>query len=291
MIRKATAIFALVIGFAAPAWAQVGIGVGVGVGVGGNATGGSASTGAATGIGNSAVVGSGNSASSSSVNSTIRNDNRDSNTNVYAPSTTIGVRSGDVRNDNRDTNINGQQQGQGQKQGQKQGQGQKQKVDGSGNSTVSIEGDRTEIPGQAPAIFSPNLVAAPETCMGSMSAGGGAGFGGTSFGINFGTTWKSVDCERRMYAKALVALGPQYVTAALVLLSNNSEVEQALVNAKIVIPGKTGPETASATIQGAVKQEKRDVPSMTDNRPTETAATPLQTALYDLGMASAIQGL
>lgn len=130
----------------------------------------------------------------------------------------------------------GQHQGQGQIQGQGQDQGQGQgQVQGNKNS-IKIEGDRTEIPAQAPAVFSPNLTASPEACMGSVSGGGGAGFNGISFGFNMGMTWKNEDCERRAYAERVRAIGD--VDVARALLQGSPMVAEAYRKAGKPVAGE-----------------------------------------------------
>ena len=132
--------------------------------------------------------------------------------------------SGNSRNTNRNTNQNDntnvnrnsnrQGQGQGQLQGQRQGQ------IGSVSTDVSVSGD--EFPRQAPPASAPNLVAAPETCMGSSAVGVSSPFGG----VSVGTTYKSNDCELRMFARSLMSLGQP--EAALALLAQNEKVAVAL---------------------------------------------------------------
>ena len=148
-------------------------------------------------------------------NSSNRNTNRNQNDNT---------------NVNLNRNSNQQSQGQGQLQGQRQGQGQGQSqgsttsgnVQGGntqGGTDVSIE---TDVPRQAPPAFAPNLVAAPETCMGSSAVGVSSPFGG----VSVGTTYKSDDCELRMFARSLMSLGQP--DAALALLAQNEKVAAAL---------------------------------------------------------------
>lgn len=115
-------------------------------------------------------------------------------------------------------------QGQKQKQGQAQGQGQSQ----SSKQNTSVDASQ-DSPRQAPPAFAPNLVAAPETCMGSTAIGASTPFGG----VAIGTTYKSDDCELRMFARSLSALGQN--EAALALLAQNPKVAAALrtVGAKL----------------------------------------------------------
>ena len=169
------------------------------------------------------------------------------------------------------TNTNQQGQLQGQIQGQKQGQAQDQQQSLRNTSTnkngqaqsvnngqtvapaqktsVNIEGD--EFPRQAPPAFAAALTAAPETCMGSTSVGASSPFGG----VSFGTTWKSGDCELRMFARALASLGQSQ--AALILLAHGNEgVARALRAAGIQIPGAESSVKADAVVtnRGEVTQ-------------------------------------
>ena len=145
-------------------------------------------------------------------NSRNRNINRNDNTNVNV---------NENRNSNRNTNR--QSQGQGQLQGQRQGQGQGQGQVNQPQQTISGDSYNVEAPPrQAPPAIAPNLTAVPETCMGSAAVGASTPFGG----VSFGSTYKSEDCELRMYARALMALGKN--DAALALLAQNAKVAEAL---------------------------------------------------------------
>lgn len=156
--------------------------------------------------------GSANQSQSINDSGNSRNTNRNRNENV---------------NENRNTNRNTNRQGQGQKQGQQQGQRQGSTTSGNvqGGNTVggsSVSVDSGDVPRQAPSAHAPNLVAAPETCMGSSAVGVSSPFGG----VSVGTTYKSDDCEIRMFARSLMALGQK--EAALALLAQNAKVAAAL---------------------------------------------------------------
>ena len=96
-------------------------------------------------------------------------------------------------------------------------------------SSNTIEGDSVRVYATAPSAFAPALTSAPETCFGSTSAGASGGNGIFGFGLSFGTTWKSDDCELRMFARSLQALGE--TKAALALLAQNEKVAAALKEA------------------------------------------------------------
>jgi hypothetical protein len=117
---------------------------------------------------------------------------------------------------------------------------------GSANTNVTVEGDREQI---APA-YAPGLVAAPETCMGSVAGGGSF----LPFGLSFGTTYKSNDCELRMFARSLQSLG--HMTAATLLLATNEEVAKALIDAGYPLPDNRRPKP-KVVVQG-VSEYKAD---------------------------------
>jgi len=93
----------------------------------------------------------------------------------------------------------------------------------------TIQGDTVKVYAPAPSAFAPALTSAPETCFGSTSAGASGGNGIFGFGLSFGTTWKSDDCELRMFARSLQSLGEN--KAALALLAQNEKVAAALKEA------------------------------------------------------------
>lgn len=210
----------------------------------GGAGGSAAAAASATG---GSVVGSGNSANS--------------NVNVNDLSN---------RNYNQDVNVlhQGQGQRQGQVQGQQQGQGQGQHQSNKNKvtNTVTVEGDKTEIPAQAPAIFSPNLTSSPEACMGSISGGGGAGFNGISFGFNLGSTWTNQECQDRMNARTLSALG-QNQAALEYMAAQNPNVAAALKRAGVKVAMNEEKDKvatvvpAGSAVPAAVKVEKKDAPA------------------------------
>lgn len=110
-----------------------------------------------------------------------------------------------------------------------------------GDSNVSV--DTGSDVRQAPPAYAPGLVAAPETCMGAVSGGVSSPFGG----VSFGSTYKSDDCELRMFARSLYALG--YRDAALLLLAQNAKVRKALEDSGTVLPGK--PAASAPALIGA----------------------------------------
>jgi len=102
------------------------------------------------------------------------------------------------------------------------------------NAPTSIAGDKVEVYASAPAVYAPALTSSPEACMGSTSMGGSGGNGIMGFGLSFGNTWKSEDCELRMFARSLQALG-EPVAALTLLAQNNPKVLAALLAAGVKI--------------------------------------------------------
>lgn len=133
-----------------------------------------------------------------------------------------GGQGGNAYGQNKNSNHNNQ--GQGQSQTGINGQGQTQGLVNQPGQT--IEGDNVKVYAPAPSIGLPALAVAPETCMGSVSAGGSGGNGMLGVSLGFGYTWKSRDCELRMYARALQMLGAN--VAAIHLLAQNEDVARAL---------------------------------------------------------------
>jgi hypothetical protein len=145
---------------------------------------------------------------------------------------------------------------QGQLQDQGQGQGQSQSI--YVGDPAPVDPKVVTIPNPAPPVFSPNLVAVPETCMGSVSMGGSASTGPIAFGLNFGKTYVDPDCTLRMYARAVASIGDNDVARAL--LAQNDKVAQAY--AAVGRPVKTAavaPSTVPAAVQEGVQKEKREV--------------------------------
>ena len=82
------------------------------------------------------------------------------------------------------------------------------------NRSISVSNN--SIPRQAPSMGAPGLAAAAiETCLGSVSIGAS----GPGAGLSFGTTVPDDNCNARLNARALQALG--HPSAAIVLLCQN----------------------------------------------------------------------
>ena len=108
----------------------------------------------------------------------------------------------------------------------------------TGAVAVTVEGSKGDTyiaPAQernpvATAYAAP-LTSSPETCMGSSSGG----VQGGAIGISVATTWESVKCDRRMFARALDSLGMR--KAALALLCLDADVASAMKAAELSCPG------------------------------------------------------
>lgn len=136
------------------------------------------------------------------------------------------------RNYNKNTNTNtNSYTGSNTSVNNLQGGASTSQVEGyvGGTYDNTIQGDMVKVYAPAPSAFAPALTSAPETCFGSTSAGASGGNGIFGFGLSFGTTWKSDDCELRMFARSLQALGES--KAALALLAQNEKVAAALKEA------------------------------------------------------------
>ena len=102
------------------------------------------------------------------------------------------------------------------------------------NSQPSVTRTKGRLSTTASAI-APGLTAAGvHSCAGSTSAAGG----GTGFGFSFGTTYEMQECNRRAYAATLMGMGQN--AAALALVCNNPEVQNALNLTGVTCPQQRG---------------------------------------------------
>lgn len=191
---------------------------------------------------------------SASSNAQVNGSGNSNNTNVVAPSIKNSNEQGQSQSTSvRNSNEQGQFQGQGQ--GQKQGQGQGQ----NNGQNISYKTDYAAAP---PSMGVSALVAAPETCMGSIAGSLTGGNGIIGAGIGLGKTYESVNCNRRMNArylmqKAQMTGDARYLVAVDALLAQDEDVAKAFAAAGIEIPGVT---------------KKAEV------TPTPTAVAPAQTS-------------
>lgn len=85
------------------------------------------------------------------------------------------------------------------------------------------------------AAIAPGLTAAGvHSCAGSTSGA----FGGQGISLGFGTTYEMVECNRRAYAATLQGMGQN--AAALALICNNAEVQNALNLTGVACPQQRG---------------------------------------------------
>jgi hypothetical protein len=89
---------------------------------------------------------------------------------------------------------------------------------------VTVEGDTYQAQERNPVAtaYAAPLTSSPETCMGSSSGG----VQGASFGVSIASTWESVKCDRRMFARALDGMGKR--NAAIALLCLDADVKKAM---------------------------------------------------------------
>ena len=100
-----------------------------------------------------------------------------------------------------------------------------------------------------------------ETCMGSTSIGAGWSGGG----VSFGTTWRDSACVRRLDARELKNIHPNFALAAKELMCDSDKVYEAFKRAGmpcVTQPDKepAKPETVSAT-KPTIKQRNLEVSS------------------------------
>lgn len=108
-------------------------------------------------------------------------------------------------------------------------------VQDQSNRGISV--NNNSVPRQAPAVGAPGLAAAAiETCLGSVSIGAS----GPGAGLSFGTTVPDDNCNARLNARALQALG--HPSAAIVLLcQNDPNIAGALAAEGFRCPSKPQP--------------------------------------------------
>lgn len=95
---------------------------------------------------------------------------------------------------------------------------------------VAPEADRRPVN----TAYAAPLTSSPETCMGSSSGG----VQGASFGVSIASTWESVKCDRRMFARSLESLGKR--AAAVAMLCLDDDVRKAMAAAGDACPGTDG---------------------------------------------------
>ena len=152
----------------------------------------------------------------------------------------------------------------------------KSKSEANAPTSILIEGDKVDVPASAPSVFTGSLVASPETCLGSFQAGGSGGNGLVTFGLSFGKTYVDPDCTRRMYARSLMLLGGQYNVVAIALLAQDANVAAAFKAAGVAVPGASAkvdttiPDLKLNTPLGEPKDEKKSEESNVGTRASLT---------------------
>lgn len=195
----------------------------------------------------------GDSSASASASASNTNANTNSNTQSQGQEQSTSI---------KNSNEQGQGQSQGQGQGQKQGQGQLQgQGQGQGQNNGQNISYKSESFAAAPNVYNAALVAAPETCMGSVSVGLSASTGIVGAGAGFGKTYESENCNRRMNARYLLTLAQatgdvRFTAAATALLAQDENVQKALIAAGIIsAPAKAA--IAPAVTKDAGQQASR----------------------------------
>lgn len=113
------------------------------------------------------------------------------------------------------------------------------------------------------SAIAPGLTAAGvHSCAGSTSAAGG----GTGFGFSFGTTYEMQECNRRAYAATLMGMGQN--AAALALVCNNPEVQNALN-----LTGVTCPQQRAVAVAAAPARPVAQQPARSDYRGAQGAVS------------------
>lgn len=128
------------------------------------------------------------------------------------------------------------------------------------NSQPAMTRSKGRLDTTASAI-APGLTAAGvHSCAGSTSAAGG----GTGFGFSFGTTYEMQECNRRAYAATLMGMGQN--AAALALVCNNSEVQNALNLTGVVCPQQRQQQVAAQQVQAAYSASRGSQGSVVTSR-------------------------
>ena len=139
-----------------------------------------------------------------------------------------------------------------------QGQGQSTSIDSHNVSKASDMGDMVG------AAIAPALTTTlTETCMGSTSIG--AGFSGGS--VSFGTTWRDSACVRRLDAREIKSIHPNFAVVAKELMCDSDKVYAAFKRAGIpcVVQEDKEPATkeTKSTASTSTPSKSRNVVSNT----------------------------
>lgn len=94
----------------------------------------------------------------------------------------------------------------------------------SNTSNTSV----TDLSHMVPAVMAPSLTTTlTETCMGSTSVG----VGWSGAGLSFGTTWRDSACVRRLDARQIASIHPNFAIAAKELMCDSDAVFKAFKRA------------------------------------------------------------
>lgn len=120
--------------------------------------------------------------------------------------------------------------------------------------TVVVDNENTRYP--VSTAYAAPLTSSPETCMGSSSGG----VQGASFGVSIASTWESVKCDRRMFARALDTMGKR--TAAIALLCLDADVKKAMEAAGESCPDKKAADAkrAESILNGETVSQRQPMP-------------------------------
>lgn len=130
----------------------------------------------------------------------------------------------------------------------------------------SVQRSRGRVATTANSI-APGLTAAGvHSCAGSVSAAGG----GVGFGLSLGSTYEMQECNRRAYAATLMGMGQN--AAALALVCNNAEVQNALNLTGVACPQQRTVAAAPAAQVAVVSS--RDQRLYAASQPSQSAVIP-----------------
>jgi hypothetical protein len=136
---------------------------------------------------------------------------------------------------------------------------------------VRYEGSYTmrNVPGIVAPALSTTLT---ETCHGSSSAGGAI----SGFGITIGSNWRDEECVRRLHARELRGMGPEFAPVAWAIMCGSDYVREAakqvgkpcpldVAQPKVAEAPAQQPSTAQAPAQAQAPVTMQPVRSAADN--------------------------
>lgn len=109
------------------------------------------------------------------------------------------------------------------------------------NSRSNVQG--SDLSRMVPSVMAPALTTTlTETCMGSTSVG----VGWSGAGFSFGTTWRDSACVRRLDARQISSIHPNFAIAAKELMCDSDAVFAAFKRAGLPCAPRDGYEVAVA---------------------------------------------